>query len=281
MLEFLAALGSVFSFGSSGVMAKQAIQTVGRFKAISYFYITEVALLLIVALLLGITIQLPQDLIIPYIAQAAIGAFGVIAYFKALEQGKASILAPIGRVHVLLVVIAGVFLFGEALSALQMGGSLLIIASALVIALFGKDGMKSEKGVGYMVFAILGWGYYFTFLKIFVDALGPFLATLVTESGVAFIVIGYYLIRRRDLSPPSLKEGKFAIGNGVLVFFGALLYNFSIEKIGIALTASVVAGAPIVTAIFSYVFLREKLDPHKYAAIALLVIGLIMIFLLG
>lgn len=280
MLEFLAALGSVFSFGSSGVMAKQAIQTVGRYKAISYFYITEVALLLTGALLLGITIQLPQDLLVPYVAQAAIGAFGVISFFKALERGKASILAPIGRLHVLLVVIAGILLFGEALSTIQITGSLLIVASAFVIALFGKDGIKLEKGMGYMLLAVLGWGYYFTFLKIFVAELGPFLATLVTESGVAFVVISYYLLRRRDLSPPSLKTGKFAFGNGVAVFFAALLYNFSIEQIGIALTASIVAGAPIVTAIFSYLFLHEKLDPHKYAAIALLVVGLIMIFIL-
>jgi len=274
MIEALLAL---IASGSGGTFAKKSVQKLGRRKAIVYFYVVLVSLLAAGALLFGIQVSLPEELVFDYIALAFIGAVGVIGYFKALEEGKISILAPLGRLHVLIVIALSIIIFGEMLSIAQIGGSLLIILSAVVIAL---DKGKIEKGVKYMAIAILGWGYYFTFLKTFVVALGPYAATLLAESGVAFFVIAYYVIRRAELSPPSPREGRYAIAQGTAMFFGLLLYNFSIASIGAALTASVVAAAPIVNSIVAFLLLGEKLDMHKYVAIVLMIIGLITLILI-
>ncbi len=274
MLNFLPAVGSVLCFGSGGALAKKAIEILGRYRAIVYFYAVFAAILIGAALLFRIDIGLADDLILPYIAQITIGAFAIICFYKALEKGKASVLAPLGRLHVLLVMLAGVVIFGEMLSAKQIAGSLLMIGSAVVIAMDSWKGMKMEKGIPYMPFAVAGWAYYFSFLKIFVEAMGPFAATVVVELGVAFIVIAYHMLRRRNLSVPSLKDARFTIANGTAVSIAALFYNISIDGIGVALTAAIVAGAPIVTAVISYFMLGEKLDAYKYAAIVLMVVGL-------
>jgi drug/metabolite transporter (DMT)-like permease len=65
-----------------------------------------------------------------------------------------------------------------------------------------------------------------------------------------------------------------------LIFAGSLLYSLSVSLVGAALTAAISAASPIVNAVASYLLLKERLEPHKYAAIALMVAGLAMIFLL-
>lgn len=277
MLGFLAAMGSMLSFGSGGVLAKRAIETLGRRKAIVYFYATLVLLLLAGTMALQVRFEFPGELLGIYIAQITIGALGIIAFYKAMEQGKISILAPLGRVYVLIVIVLGVLVFGEILSFMQVIGSLLIIISGIVIAFEDGKKLKIEAGTKYVLLAIACWGFYYTFLKTFVTALGAYPATVVTECGVASIVIAYYVARRTELKLPSAYDARYTIANGISLFLAAFLYNISIENIGIALTAAIVSGAPIITAVLSYFILKEKLDTRKYAAIVLMVAGLIMV----
>ncbi|MBN1170187.1 EamA family transporter [Candidatus Micrarchaeota archaeon] len=268
------ALGALLLGGSSGAFAKKSVQIIGRKRAIVYFYLVLVSLLFAGAAVFGIEFAVPEQLLADYIALVTIGAVGVIGYFKAMEHGKISVLAPLGKLHVLIVIALSIFIFNEPLTAMQIGGAIIIVLAATVIAL---NRVTPEKGANYMLVAILGWGYYFTFLKTFVDAVGPYQTTLIAETGVAAIVIAYYLAKKTDLSVPAWKDNLYSLAQGSAMFFGLILYNFSISTIGAALTASVMAGAPIVTAVLSYFMLGEKLDLHKYAAIILMIIGLIMI----
>ena len=87
----------------------------------------------------------------------------------------------------------------------------------------------------------------------------------------------YYIAKRSRLSLPSAEHSPYVLAHGSLLFIGILLYNYSISIIGAALTASVVAAAPIINSLASYFLLGEKLDNHKYLAIALMVLGLILL----
>jgi drug/metabolite transporter (DMT)-like permease len=122
--------------------------------------------------------------------------------------------------------------------------------------------------------------YYYTFIKTFVTELGPYLATLSLELGIVVFVVAFHAIRGRDLSPPKPHELRFAALSGTLIFIGSLAYSLSVAFIGAALTAAISAGTPIVNAGVSYILLKEKLDIYKYAAVAMVVIGLAMIVLI-
>jgi transporter family protein len=58
-----------------------------------------------------------------------------LCYFRALQIGNASQVAPIDKLSVVLVAIFGVMFLGEHLSALKWLGVALIAAGAIVIAL--------------------------------------------------------------------------------------------------------------------------------------------------
>jgi drug/metabolite transporter (DMT)-like permease len=279
MLEFLPSLGSLLSYGSVSAFSKKAIGIVGRHKAIAYAYAALVTLLLIGAIALGMEFRFPAELIPAYVAQIALGGLGAIAIYKALDYGKATLTNPISKTYVLLVLATSVIFLGEELTPGQIGGSVLIVASAFVLTK-GSGEWKSNRWLIFIGMAIICRTYYYTFIKAFVLELGPYMATLSLELGVAAFVVAFHLLRGRDLSPPPADKAWFPLAAGTLIFAGSLLYSLSVSLVGAALTAAISAASPIVNAVASYLLLKERLEPHKYAAIALMVAGLAMIFLL-
>ena len=58
-----------------------------------------------------------------------------LCYFRALQLGPASRVAPIDKLSVALVIVFGTLILGEKLTAGKTVGGLLIVAGAIVIAL--------------------------------------------------------------------------------------------------------------------------------------------------
>ena len=100
----------MLSYGTLSTTAKKAINDVGRHKAIVCSYAVLVVLAMVAALFLGVRFNLPPELILPFIAQIAIGGLGIIATYKALHHGKASLTAPIAKSHTLIVLMTGILL---------------------------------------------------------------------------------------------------------------------------------------------------------------------------
>ncbi len=280
LFEFLFALGTAICFGIGDVVSKKAIHTTSLYKAITYSYILMVSLLIIGAIISGVKISLPHNTM-AYLVEIMIGAIAVLALFKAFEEGKASILAPVSKLNVLIIISIGIVVLGETLTLFQLIGSLIMIASALVLSITDLRNFKLEKGVFYLLITILGWGYFYSFYKTFVAELGPYPATLILEAGVGLLVILYCMARKKDLKCPTFDEGKYIGARSLSLFIGSLLYSYSVNSLGAGLTAAIVAGSPIITAILSYELLNEKLDRYKYAGILLMVAGLVLIFLMG
>jgi transporter family protein len=61
-------------------------------------------------------------------------AFSWVCYFRALQLGPVSGVAPIDKLSVALVILAGWLFFGEAMTPPKIIGGLLVTAGALVIA---------------------------------------------------------------------------------------------------------------------------------------------------
>ena len=58
-----------------------------------------------------------------------------LCYFRALQLGPASAVAPLDKLSVVLVIVGAWFFLGERLSAIQLGGASLITIGAIVLAL--------------------------------------------------------------------------------------------------------------------------------------------------
>jgi transporter family protein len=60
--------------------------------------------------------------------------FSWLCYFRAIQMGPLSGVAPIDKLSVALVIIAGWVFFGESMTPTKMAGAVLVIAGALVLA---------------------------------------------------------------------------------------------------------------------------------------------------
>jgi transporter family protein len=277
MTDLIPAIGSFLSFGINGAANKNSMNMVGRHKAIVYGYAIISVILLAGALVFRLDLNIPQRLLPLYLLEIVIGAGAVIAYYKAMDLGRASSTLALSQSYVLLVLLAGVLLLGETLSMLQIAGSLIILFAAMAISI--PEGRRLEGGTVFLPITIVGWAAYYSIIKVFVDAMGPYSATVVLESGIFVMVALFYLARRKDLSLPD-RKGWPSIGvQQATACLGAVLYSVSVLGIGAGLTAAIGSGSLIVNSVASYFWLREKLDARTYIAIAAMVIGLVLIAL--
>ncbi|MEW6721928.1 MAG: EamA family transporter [Candidatus Micrarchaeota archaeon] len=273
----LFALGATLFSGLSDTLTKMAMDGGSRYKAIVYAYAALVLPLVLGALALGLPFSFPAELIPAFIAQSVIGAAAVAALFKAFQHGKASVLAPLSTSYILIVMAIGIFFFGETLSLLQFGGAALVLLAAMVLAFEEIRSFRLEKGAAYLLITVIGWGYYYSFIKLFIPALGAYMATVYLELGVSLFVVLYYLARGRDLSLPSREQGGLIAVRGIAVFLATVLYTFSVAELGVALTSVIVAATPLVSVPSSYFLLGERLSLPKYAAAILIVLGLVLV----
>jgi transporter family protein len=286
MFQYIYSIISLFSLGTNTAIAKKAIHTASRYQAIVYMYIILSSLLLFVSFvfpILGlstpVSISLPESILPTLLITILFGALAIIALFKALELGKASIIGPLAKTHVLFVILIGILFFGESLSLIKGFGTLIVLMAVAIISFEGKfSDLRLEQGVPFLLITIGGRSIYSSLLKPVVGALGPLKATLFLEIGITFIVLLYALSAKKNISLPRKHAFGFIFANGFLVFVGSMMYNFSVGAIGIILTAVILSGTPVVNLIVSRVLLGEKLSGIKYAAIMLLVIGLVIIF---
>lgn len=278
MLEFVPAIGTLLSYGSMGAVAKKGIGVVGTHRAIVYSYIVLVALLFAGAALSGIQLSFPIGQELPFAAIVIVGAVGAIAQYKAMSVGKASVIVPVGRLSTVIVLIASITILGETLGILQVAGALMILLAALVIARDEGGRLSLEPWMPYLLLTIACHAFYYTFIKGFVTALGPYQASLFLETGIAAFVIMFHALRGHELSPEKCCRGIiYPVSAGVLLFLGSVSYSLSVSWIGAGLTSAIYSGTPIVNSVLAYAFLGERLDAAKYAAIALMVLGLLLI----
>ena len=278
MIDFVYGLLAAFCSGASDTVSKLSISEAGRYKSLLYGYFVIVLLLASGFFFLRPSFVIDISLLPFFLVQIIIGAVAVAALFKAFEQGRASILAPLSTLYALVVIGFGAVFLNEHLSLIQLFGGLLVLSSSLILAVENRKGFRLEAGVPYLVLTILGWGYYYTFLKLFLPTLGPYTATLFTEAGITIVILGYCIFRKKDISVPVGAEWRGILGRGVIIFFSALLYTYSMEAIGAAITSMIVAASPLFAIVLSHFILNERLDAYKYAAVATIMIGLFLIF---
>jgi drug/metabolite transporter (DMT)-like permease len=277
LADLIPAIGSFLSFGVNCTATKNSMNKVGRHKAIVYGYAVISLILLAGALAFRLNLIIPQRLLPLYLLEIIIGAGAVIAYYKAMDLGRASSTLALSQSYVLLVLLAGVLLLGESLSLPQIAGALIILSAAIAISI--PKGGRLEGGTVFLPITIAGWATYYSLIKVFVDAMGPYSATVVLESGIFVMVSLFYLARGKDLSLPE-RIGWPSIGvQQVSACLGAVLYSLSVLSIGAGLTAAIGSGSLIINSVASYFWLKEKMDMRTYLAIAAMVVGLMLISL--
>ncbi len=275
-MEFLPVLVVLLSFGSTGVVIKKSIGKIGHGPTLTISYTTVSFFLICGAFLTRMNLTFSTDLLFIYFLEIIIGATGIIYLTKALGIGKASVISTIGKLANVIVLFAGIIFFGEVVSYNQLFGIALIISAIGILILNNELKFKYEKWMLYIGISILSYAFYFTNIKLLIQPLGFYQATLFLENGIAVLVMVYYLFNGKKLLPDSFKKTGYAF---LFVLMGTLFYSLSVSLIGVSLTSAIAAGTPVIASVSAFFLLKEKLNLYKYITIVFVILGIILITL--
>jgi drug/metabolite transporter (DMT)-like permease len=267
------ALGASLAWGIADFAGPLLSRTLGTLRVLFWAQVGGVAAL---AVALLVRADAPHGWGVVYAAAAAVGGIaGLYAYYRGMQLGQMSVVAPIAGISAVIPVTLG-FLSGDNPSAAQVAG----IACAIVGVGFAsvehqEEGRRVATGVGLALLAALGFGLYFPFMHAagkvdFWWASFVFRSTaLVLVAGAATAVRPVLRLSRRDLAIAA------AVGIGDTI--GNVLFAASSAHGLVSLTSVLASLYPIVTVLLAAAILKERVAGLQRAGVALTLAGVVLI----
>lgn len=132
------AISSAFFAGVTSILAKCGIRKTDSTVATAVRTIVILIFSWIIVLIVGSQDQITEisgrTLLFLILSGAATGA-SWLCYYRALQEGPASVVAPIDKLSVLVTVAFSYFVFGERLGRKQAAGLVLLTAGTVAMAL--------------------------------------------------------------------------------------------------------------------------------------------------
>ncbi|MFQ5405716.1 MAG: EamA family transporter [Candidatus Micrarchaeia archaeon] len=201
---------------------------------------------------------------------------GSYFFLRALSIGKVSLLTPISASWVVVALGISLLFLGETLKPLQLAGAFLAFIGT-IIASSQKNVFKlhveKEKGVLEVIATAIFWGIALSAIKFLTAETGPVMSVILINAILITLVLtaaraGFLKIEKLPL------KNQLLVGSaGVLGVIGTIAYSAgSVESV--AVLAPISGTFPVVTIALAFVFLKEKLEFHQYAGIAVMLTGI-------
>lgn len=204
---------------------------------------------------------------------AALTVVGLSALYKALGDGRISIVAPISATGVALPVLVGI-VGGESLVWSQVGG--IVVAISGMIVLIGSVGrgdgnVGGFRPIGLAIIASVGLGVFYL-----VDSgvrQGQVLWFVLMSQLMAAFVLGLVCLLRRTPPPPVADAGQLGL-LGVLGMLAWLQATRALSAGPLSVTSTITALYPVVTVLLAIGMQRERLRPIQVAALVAVFVGI-------
>jgi drug/metabolite transporter (DMT)-like permease len=285
---------SAFCFALADLVARSSIQKLGVNRTLFYMQLVGLCGL---TLYLGLTGQmaifeklLHWQLLLPALLSALATIIGYLFLYRAFAIGKLSIVSPIASSYAALTVILSV-IAGEHLRLVQFLGMAVVLAGVVLVSIRQPVNAESKiddnqlmhstgilsAGVVFAVIAAACFGVAFWLLGFAVTPqLGEILPIWLYRLVGVIVLVPLSIRTKQSLSLPG---GRLLL---LLVFVGVLdagafvfsAWGFTTGEIALVSVVSSLYSA--VTVMLAWVFLRERLRPMQWAAILLLLIGIVI-----
>jgi len=203
------------------------------------------------------------------------GMLGLYAYFRGMNTGTMSVVAPIAGVSAVIPVIFGIAT-GDHPSAPQVAGVAAALAGVGLASIEHQEGRRRvAAGVGLALLAACGFGFYFPWMHA-AGKVDFWWASTVFRTTALLLVATTVTSRRIDvrLSP---RMAAIAVGAGIVDTVGNVCFAASSRHGLVSLTAVLASLYPIVTVLLAASILHERVAPLQRAGIALTLAGVVLI----
>jgi drug/metabolite transporter (DMT)-like permease len=275
LTPLLLALGASLAWGVSDFVGPLVARTVGTLRVLFW---AQIGGLLAIGLAVAIRGQGPAGWAVLFAVLASIGGMlGLFAYYRGIQRGAISVVAPIAGVSAIVPVIFGIAT-GDSPSVLQLAGVACALLGVALASIEHHEGSRRvAAGAGLALLAAAGFGFYFPWMHAAGKA-DFWWASLVFRT-VALLLVAAVVAHQRT----PLRLGKrelaivFAIGIGDTV--GNALFAASSGHGLVSLTSVLASLYPVVTVLLAASVLHERVAPMQRAGIVLTLTGVVLISL--
>jgi drug/metabolite transporter (DMT)-like permease len=275
LTPLLLALGASLAWGVSDFVGPLIARTAGTLRVLFWAQIGGV---LAIALAVAIRGHGPAGWGVLFAIVAAIGGMlGLFAYYRGIQHGTISVVAPIAGVSAIVPVIFGIAT-GDSPSAWQLTGIACALLGVALASIERHEGsQRIAAGAGLALLAAAGFGFYFPWMHA-AGKVDFWWASLVFRSVALLLVVA--VVAQQHVP---LKLGKrdlaivFAVGVGDTI--GNVLFAASSGHGLISLTSVLASLYPVVTVLLAASVLRENVAPLQKAGIVLTLAGVVLISL--
>lgn len=227
----------------------------------------------------------PGNYLFPLLSEGC-AAISFIFYYRALERGPVSLIAPLTSSSIIISILIGVFVFKNPITSVQIF-SISSITIGIILLTLKKlkfTGVKREENWVFPAFlAMLGWGIWGGFSEISVDIVRPINLNLFFAVVALLIWTPYFFIKkarekRENYSSgrPDKKNYLFAAGSAFLSGSGSLLFYIAVNMTYVSLVIPVSNLHPLVSILYD-IFKKNYPRLHQWVGIALILTGLFFI----
>lgn len=275
MTPLLLALGASLAWGFADFFGPLVSRTLGL---VPVLFWAQVGGVLAIALAVAIRGQGPAGWAVLFAILASLGGMlGLFAYYRGMQTGAMSVVAPIAGISAIVPVIFGIA-SGDSPSAPQVAGIACALAGVGLASIEHHEGSpRIAAGVGLALLAAIGFGFYFPWMHA-AGKVDFWWASLVFRTTALLMLAGVVAVRPTSLRlKPRDLAIVFAVGIGDTL--GNVFFAASSSHGLVSLTSVLASLYPVVTVLLAASVLHERVAPMQKAGIVLTLTGVVLISL--
>jgi drug/metabolite transporter (DMT)-like permease len=294
-------LGYIFAFLSgscTGLTVAVGKVAAGHLSASMYVFLISFLSLVMMyawrALTITAKIKLPDpEVRTALFWQSAFSALALWGFWEGARQINTGVASFAVRTELVFVLLASWIFFKEKIDKIGIVGSMLIILGSVAMSLgsgselgpqSGLDAKTYYYGLGIVVFSGAGFAASECFAKVLAHRIEP--SELVMWRGIFLGLVFFIMVLLEDgltaFSHVSHSDWLICALAALLgPVLARVLFMTSLRKIDLGKAYLICQNEPIVTALFAWILIGEKMSPGNMTGAALILVGCIAISLPG
>lgn len=277
----LFAFGSAFFAGITAILAKIGIEKVDSTLATALRTLVVLAFSWWMVLVVGSQSQMGdisgRTLCFLILSGLSTGA-SWLCYFKALQLGDVNKVAPIDKSSTVLTILLAFLIFGEPLSLWKAVGVLAMGVGTLLMIAKKEGGTQGKQKKSWLFFALLS-AVFASLTSIFgkmgveniESNLGMAIRTIVVLI-MAWLIV-FFQGKQSQIKEIGKKSWIFLILSGITTGLSWLCYYKALQDGPASVVVPIDKLSIVVTIVFSYLILKEKLSKKATVGLVLILFG--------
>ena len=286
MLAIIFALISYFAWSSGDIFGTVVTRKLGAYS--TTFWTLLLGLILFsfyIPFSLNEIQGLTIDILFLNIILGLILATSFLTFYEALRIAHPSLVGTIAASFAALTVILSIVFLKETITNYQ-ALSILVIFLGVIISLLDfteliKGKFAFNKGVLLAIATMIGWGIYFTFIKIPVSRIGWFWPEYISFTLFPLIYL-VMKIRRIELKKPTYEKALVPLILSVIILRSAdFSFNFAISRGLTAIVAPIAGSYPTLFVVLAFLVFKDPIKRQQIFGIILTVFGIVLLSFLS